>query len=151
MAPFPSLRNLSMGSTREPMHHGGAVRRELVRILLVDDEPLLLKSYARYLERGWEHEVVNALGGAEALALLEDDKPFDLVFCDLSMPDVGGVEVHRTICEYHPELMNRFVFLTGGMLDEVTEDYVRGAGVPILSKPVRRNAFDKAIAAISCS
>lgn len=132
------------------MYREGADRRDPVRILLVDDEPLLLKSYARYLERGWEHEVTSALGGAEALALLEDKEPFDLVFCDLSMSDVGGVEVHRTICEHHPELMDRFVFLTGGMLDEVTEDYVRGAGVPILSKPVRRNAFDKAIAAIGC-
>ena len=110
----------------------------------------MLKSYARYLECGSEHQVISALGGAEALALLEDDAPFDLVFCDLSMSAVGGVEVHRTICEYYPELMGRFVFLTGGILDEVTEDYVRGAGVPILSKPVRRNAFDKAIAAIGC-
>ena len=81
------------------MVRGGADRRELVRILLVDDEPLLLKSYARYLECGSENEVISALGGAEALALLEDDAPFDLVFCDLSMFDVGGVEVHRTICE----------------------------------------------------
>ena len=67
----------------------------------------MLKSYARYLECGSEHQVISALGGAEALALLEDDAPFDLVFCDLSMSAVGGVEVHRTICEYYPELMGR--------------------------------------------
>jgi len=122
-----------------------------VRILLIDDEPLLLKPYARYLERGPEREVVSALGGAEALAHLEGDEPFDLVFCDLSMPDVDGVAVHRAICENHPELMGRFVFLTGGVIDEVTEAYVRGAGVPTLSKPVRHAEFDKAIAAARCS
>ena len=118
-----------------------------MRILLVDDEPLLLKSYARYLERGSEREVVSACGGAEALAYLEGDEPFDLVFCDLSMPDVGGVEVHRVICQLHPELIGRFVFLTGGAVDEVTEAYLRGAGITTLSKPVRHTAFDKAIAA----
>ncbi len=118
-----------------------------MRILLVDDEPLLLKSYARCLERGRDHEVVSASGGAEALARLRDDEPFDLVFCDLSMPDVDGVEVHRAICEYHPQLAGRFVFLTGGAIDEDTEVYVRRAGVPILNKPVPNAAFDDAIAA----
>ena len=118
-----------------------------MRILLVDDEPLLLKSYARCLERGCDHQVVSASGGAEALARLRDDEPFDLVFCDLSMPDVDGVEVHRAICEYHPELTGRFVFLTGGAINEDTEAYVRGAGVPTLNKPVPNSAFDDAIAA----
>jgi CheY-like chemotaxis protein len=122
-----------------------------VRILLIDDEPLLLKSYGRYLERDFDHEVVRALGGAEALARLEGDDPFDLVFCDLSMPDVDGVEVHRAVCEYHPEMMARFVFLTGGVIDEATESYVEQSGVQVLSKPVRRAEFEKTIAAVGGS
>jgi CheY-like chemotaxis protein len=121
-----------------------------VRILLIDDEPLLLKSYARYLERDCDREVVSALGGAEALAQLEGDESFDLVFCDLSMSGVDGVEVHRAVCEYHPELMGRFVFLTGGVIDEATEAYVQRTGVQVLTKPVRRDAFEKTIASAGC-
>jgi CheY-like chemotaxis protein len=121
-----------------------------VRILLVDDEPLLLKSYARCLERGRDHEVVSASGGAEALVHLRGDEPFDLVFCDLSMPDVNGVEVHRAFRESHPQPGGRFVFLTGGMIDEKTEAYVRGAGVPTLNKPVRNAEFDSVIDSARC-
>ena len=67
------------------------------------------------------------------------------------MADVDGVEVHRVVCEYHPEMMARFVFLTGGVIDEATESYVEQSGVQVLSKPVRRAEFEKTIAAVGGS
>ena len=80
-----------------------------MRILLVDDEPLLLKSYARYLHVFMGHTVVTAAGGAEALDQLEEGEPFDAILCDLYMAGISGVDVHRAICEHHPALENRFV------------------------------------------
>ena len=120
--------------------------RALLRILLIDDELLLLKSYSRYLRRSGGHEVVTASSGSKALEELEGDDPFDLVFCDLSMPDVSGVEVHRSIRQFHPELVGRFVFLTGGAKDEASATYVRESGVPILGKPVPLAEFEKILA-----
>jgi CheY-like chemotaxis protein len=116
-----------------------------VRILLVDDEPLLLKSYGRYLHRSCGHDVVTASGGADALAELEGDEDFDVIFCDLSMPGIDGIEVHRSIRETHPELANRFVFLTGGLTTEAADDYLTQTGVRVLTKPVRGTDLEKAL------
>ena len=117
-----------------------------MRILLIDDEPLLLKSYSRYLRRSGGHDVVTASCGAEALEQLEGDDPFDLVFCDLSMPGVSGVEVHRSIREFYPDLVGRFVFLTGGVQDAASETYLQESGVPVLGKPVPLAEFEKILA-----
>ena len=117
-----------------------------MRILLVDDEPLLLKAYGRFLRRKQECVVVTAEGGAQALQQLENDEPFDLVFCDLAMPDLTGIEVHRATCEFHPELRGRFVFLTGGAQDAESEAYVRECGARVLVKPVPLAEFEKILA-----
>jgi len=120
-----------------------------MRILLVDDEPLLLKSFERYLGGVCGHEILCARDGADALARFEAGDAADLIFCDLSMPNIDGVAVHRAICEHHPELRDRFVFLTGGVTDEATESYVQNSGARVLSKPVRQTAFDKILADVS--
>jgi CheY-like chemotaxis protein len=120
-----------------------------MRILLVDDEPLLLKSFTRYLGGVCGHAVTCAGGGGEALAHLETGEIVDLIFCDLTMPDIDGVQVHRAICEYHPQLRSRFVFLTGGATDEATRSYIDHSGALVLSKPVRQASFDKILADVS--
>jgi CheY-like chemotaxis protein len=120
-----------------------------MRILLVDDEPLLLKSFTRYLGGVCGHDVFCAGSGGEALAQLETGETVDLIFCDLTMPDIDGVEVHRAICEYHPQLRGRFVFLTGGVIDDAVESYVQSSGALVLSKPVRQSSFDKVLADVS--
>ncbi len=117
-----------------------------MRILLVDDEPLLLKSFARYLGGVHGHEILYACNGAEALAQLEAGEAVDLILCDLRMPDISGVEVHQAVCERHAALRARFVFLTGGATDDFTEQYIRRSGALVLSKPVRQAAFDEILA-----
>ncbi len=121
----------------------------VMHILLIDDEPLLLKTFTRYLGNTCGHDVVCARGGGEALAHFETGEVVDLVFCDLAMPEIDGVEVHRAICDNHPEWRGRFVFLTGGMCNETTESYVQNSGAQVLSKPVSQVAFDKILADIS--
>jgi CheY-like chemotaxis protein len=130
------------------MRKGFTLADPAMRILLVDDEPLLLKSFTRYLGGVCGHDVVCASGGAEALARLEDAEAVDVIFCDLKMPDIGGVEVHRAIGATHPEWRGRFVFLTGGATDEATENYIENSGALVLSKPVRQTAFDKILAEV---
>jgi CheY-like chemotaxis protein len=120
-----------------------------MRILLVDDEPLLLKSFARYLGGVCGHDILCARDGGEALAQLAAGEAVDLIFCDLKMPDIDGVGVHRAICEHHSALRGRFVFLTGGLTDEATENYVQNSGALILCKPVHQAAFDKILADVS--
>ena len=119
-----------------------------MRILLIDDEPLILKSYARQLHRRGGHDVVTAGGGAEALATLEEDSGFDFIFCDLSMQGISGIEVHRAIIDHHPEMTNRFAFLTGGHATKATDDYLSRSGVRVLTKPIRETELEKALTEI---
>ena len=119
-----------------------------MRILLIDDEPLLLKSVARYLGSACGHDILCAGGGGEALAQLASGESVDLILCDLTMPDIDGVAVHRAICDDYPALRSRFVFLTGGVTDEATDDYVRQSGALVLPKPIRQAAFDAILAEV---
>ncbi len=66
----------------------------IAKVLLVDDDSLLLKSLTRLLE-GHGHEVVRAEDGSEALGLM--DETVALVVTDLHMPRMGGIELAREL------------------------------------------------------
>ena len=82
------------------------------RVLVVDDEPLVLSACRRMLDA--DHEVVTVQGGAECLALLERDGSFDAILCDLIMPRVDGIRVYRTLERTAPQHLKKLIFITGG-------------------------------------
>jgi len=81
------------------------------RVLVIDDDAMVARSLRRVLAG---HEVVVAEGGATALAILEADQGFDVVLCDLMMPEVSGMDVFEAVADRHVGLGDRFVFMTGG-------------------------------------
>jgi signal transduction histidine kinase/CheY-like chemotaxis protein len=89
---------------------GGTARRR--RVLLVDDETSLAQGLQRALAP--EHDVVLATSGREAKAILAEDDRFDIILCDLMMPDVTGMEVFGYVTAERPHLARRMVFMTGG-------------------------------------
>ncbi|MFK7989906.1 MAG: response regulator [Sandaracinaceae bacterium] len=105
-----------------------------LRVLLVDDEPLVLRSLRRLLRM---HDVSSAVDGLEALERLKEGEAFDVVVCDLSMPGLGGRELHRRVQKSRPELVDRFVFLTGGVLGEADRDFHQAHAPRTLHKPVQ--------------
>jgi signal transduction histidine kinase/ActR/RegA family two-component response regulator len=107
------------------------------RILAVDDEALLLKAYRRMLSDA--HELVTALGGPEALALLQKDARFDVVLCDLQMPEMSGMEVHAAVTKRYPALADRFVFVTGGAFSGDARRFLEDAGPAVIQKPFNVN------------
>jgi len=62
------------------------------KILVVDDEPSALMLLKRILESQPQYKVLDAAGGAQALTIVESDKP-DLVLLDLMMPEIDGFTV----------------------------------------------------------
>ncbi len=70
------------------------------RILVVDDEPGIRKVVRDALERAG-HEVETAVDGDEALGFLEE-KEFDLIVTDLTMPGKGGLDLVREIRRSSP-------------------------------------------------
>jgi signal transduction histidine kinase/ActR/RegA family two-component response regulator len=105
------------------------------RILAVDDEALLLKAYRRMLAE--THEIVTALGGQEALRALERDAAFDVVLCDLQMPEMSGMELHAAVRTRHPALAERFLFVTGGAFSSDARRFLEDSVAAIIHKPFR--------------
>ncbi|HMF43434.1 MAG TPA: ATP-binding protein [Polyangia bacterium] len=105
------------------------------RILAVDDEALLLKAYRRML--GDAHELVTALGGHEALKVLETDARFDVVMCDLQMPEMSGMELHAAVVKRHPGLAERFVFVTGGAFSGDARRFLEESVPAVIGKPFK--------------
>ena len=82
-----------------------------------------------------KHDVEVASSGREALDLLARDSDFDLVLCDLMMPDVSGEHVYRAVTEQAPGLLPRFVFMTGGAFTERAQEFLAHFAGRQLEKP----------------
>jgi signal transduction histidine kinase len=105
------------------------------RILAIDDEALLLKAYRRML--GDVHDVQTAVGAQEALRVLATDREFDVVLCDLQMPDVSGAELYATVRGRFPGLADRFIFVTGGAFSTDAKRFLEESSCRVINKPFR--------------
>jgi PAS domain S-box-containing protein len=106
------------------------------RILVVDDEEFVRDVVCAILED--DHEVVSVDSGRGARALIEHDRRFDLILCDLMMPDISGIELHAWLTENHSDLALRLAFITGGVFTRGTEAYLKGLSNRIIQKPFNR-------------
>jgi signal transduction histidine kinase len=116
-----------------PAEHKSGVRPARARILVIDDEPLMGRVIRAALAGA--HDVVVVSRAAEAFELLASDAAFDLVLCDVVMPDGGGPEVYATISQRWPQLTKRLVFMTGGAFTPATKEFVAREQTPLLPKP----------------
>jgi CheY-like chemotaxis protein len=104
-----------------------------LRVLIVDDEVAIGRTLAIGLAD--DFEVATAESGRQALELLGAEDRFDVVLCDLMMPEVSGMEVYERVAERWPRLATRFVFVTGGAFTERARAFVERVGAPVLEKP----------------
>jgi len=113
------------------------------RILVVDDEPILLRSYRRLLGR--HHDVVVAGSGREALEILVKDIGFDAILCDLMMLDLPGSDLYDIVRGRWPQLGEAFVFLTGGRGYPEVAAFLSRISNLALDKPTSEDALLAAI------
>lgn len=113
-----------------------------LRILLIDDEPNLLKAYRRALR---EHDLVFAAHGEEALARIRERDDFDLVLCDVSMPTMSGMQLFEHVRTLAPALAERFVFATGGATQKNVEQFLASIPNLVLEKPFDMKVLKKLI------
>jgi len=122
-----------------------AKRRVLTsaRVLLIDDMDEPRRAIRRMMER--EHVVEEAASGEAALEMLRGGAQFDVVLCDLMMPEMDGVELYRRAIELCPSLEHRFILLTGGAFMESSQVSLGGFDLPLLGKPIMRAVLLSAI------
>jgi signal transduction histidine kinase len=82
------------------------------RILAVDDDPLGARVLVRVL--GKDHDVTALCDARLALERVAGGERFDVILCDLMMPDMTGMELCEKLGEVAPEQAERMVFITGG-------------------------------------
>lgn len=116
------------------------------RILIVDDDAMVLSALRRRLRR--RYEVVTVLGGVEALAHLEEDPDFDAVICDLMMPEVDGKSFYESTQRLYPELADCIVFMSGGAFTPRLRKFAASVSNPVLQKPVTREHLESMLTAI---
>ena len=110
---------------------------DAVRILLIDDEEIVLESCTEIL-RGSPFELATASDGARGLALLREVRP-DVVVVDLKMPGLSGFEVLEKIREADPTIVS--IVITGyATVSSAVEAMKRGA-YDFLPKPFTPEEF----------
>jgi CheY-like chemotaxis protein len=113
-----------------------------LQVLLIDDEPLVLRSLRRMLS---EHHIDTAQSGGEALELLQRKQDYDLIFCDLMMPEMDGTVVHAELERRLPALLERLVFCSGGAFTARTKQFVEQTKRPLVEKPLTRESFERVV------
>ena len=102
-----------------------------LNILVVDDEPAVGRALQRTL-RG--HQVTLALSGREAMGYLRSPDSFDIIFCDLMMAEVSGMELYEHVRQTTGQ-HTRFAFVTGGAFTPQAKEFLATIPNPILEKP----------------
>jgi len=125
LAPTPSQETKTEEVTKE------AARR--LRILVVDDEVALGRSLARLLRT---HDVTVVGSGKGALDVLLGQSEFDLVLCDMMMPEVSGIDVYERLSAERPSYLDRVVFMTGGTFTSRAREFQARVGNVFLAKPI---------------
>ena len=102
-------------------------------ILVVDDESVIAQLIADVLG-GAGYDVDTAPQGVAALERLEQ-RTYDVILSDLRMPELDGLGLFREIEQRYPDLLHRFVFITGTSEHADYQGFIDDVKVPVLTKP----------------
>jgi CheY-like chemotaxis protein len=117
-----------------PVREGGVMApRTSLAILVIDDEPSFVSALTRVLRHDGG-TVDTAADGRLALRQLQKHR-YDVVLCDLRMPGLDGADFYAILCQQHPYLRQRVLFLTGDTLGANSQAFLEQCGQPWLAKP----------------
>jgi CheY-like chemotaxis protein len=116
------------------------------RILLVDDEELILK-YCHEMIQSLGYDVLSTTKPREAISIYRDrQKDFDLVILDIIMPEMDGIEVFERMASINPEIK---AIITSGYSDDCRiERILAGGRHDHLKKPFTRQQLSRSISRV---
>lgn len=104
------------------------------RVLVVDDEAMLVKLFVRVLST--EHELTGETDPRAAVARFAAGERFDVVFCDMLMPKMTGIDLYNEVERIDPKQAQRIVFLTGDISTPDARDFFGRVNNVRLQKPI---------------
>ena len=113
------------------------------RLLFVDDDDVVRRATQRTLSRAFD--VVLASGVQNALDTLDTDS-IDVIVCDVMMPDGGGEALYTKLRMLRPNLAQRMLFLTGGVMVPHAQEFLSHQPQPVLTKPLELVRLLQAVA-----
>lgn len=142
---------VSLPAAEEPQHMNTIPPRSTGRaprskVLVIDDDALVARSVRRLLGR--THDVTVAGSGAEALEFLAAGRVFDVIFCDLMMPGMTGMDFHQELLRSAPEVALRVVFATGGAFTPRAQEFLEGTNNLRVEKPFDLATLERAIRSV---
>ncbi len=126
---LPALRAPS--TSRPPRVERPSVQR--ARLLVVDDEEMICLTLGRILAHA--HDVVTTTRPRDALVRIQQGERFDLILCDLMMPELSGMDLYSALKSASPDQASRMIFLTGGAFTPKAQAFVEESDNPCVEKP----------------
>jgi signal transduction histidine kinase len=110
-----------------------AIARERSRVLIVDDDMVVAYALKRLLERS--HDVTVKTGARDVLDRIEAGDRFDVILCDLMMPELTGMDLYEALAQRAPDEAERMIFLTGGAFTPRSRKFLDQVPNQRLEKP----------------
>jgi PAS domain S-box-containing protein len=106
------------------------------RILVIDDEAVLLRAITEMLEYDG-HTVVTSNNARDALAMIARGERFDVILTDLAMPNMTGMEFFDALLAQDAQLAQRVIFMSGGAVTAKAEKFLEGLDRKHVAKPFK--------------
>ena len=113
------------------------------RVLLLEDRDDFREVLHDHLAFG-SYEVTSVRSGVEGLREIMK-RAFDLIICDMMMPQVGGEMFYWAVTRVRPATAGRFIFFTGHRNNPAIEFFFRRVNATVLIKPFKLAALDSLI------
>jgi CheY-like chemotaxis protein/two-component sensor histidine kinase len=107
--------------------------RRRASVMVIDDESLVRGFVRRALAT--DHDVTVEACAEDGLARIERGQRFDVILCDVMMPQMTGIEFYQVLSATVPEQAERVAFITGGAFTGGTQHFLEATSNPTLEKP----------------
>lgn len=134
---------MNMDTFEESTAFNEACNDTPTKVLILDDESSIAELLSEMLEM-FGYQTRQCFTPKQALEILGEEK-FDVVLSDYRMPQMNGQQFYFAAIEKSPELAKRIVFLTGDVVNEETQAFLKATGNPHLSKPFQASTVARVI------
>jgi signal transduction histidine kinase len=129
------LRAANREAAELPAPPPGILAARAGRILVVDDEQMLCSAIERIL--GADHYVTTVTRAKDALSRLGGGERFDLILCDLMMPEMTGMDLYDELRQSTPDQAERFIFMSGGAFTDNARAFLARSSSEVIDKPFK--------------